>query len=152
MIKGIYRRKGLFLILFLFFGGGGITVPKGKCIMARETWKYIAGSGSGTIPSSTTNRKWREKTGSGTTLWILKGCPQWHTQQGHITSQNTVTNWGSNIQALESMGNTIIQTSTGGEDKITPINIIHFIFIFFLYSVPSPRSYDGLGIMACSKH
>lgn len=50
------------------------------------------------------------------------------TQQGHITSANRVSHWGSNIQTPESVGDTMNQTTTG-EDEMILTNNIHFILI-----------------------
>ena len=51
------------------------------------------------------------------------------TQQGHITSTKRVSNWGSNVQTPESVGDTMNQTPTEGDDEMIIANNIHFILI-----------------------
>lgn len=79
-----------------------------------ETWKQAAGWGSGSIPEAEGAHQ-------------KQSLPPEHTQQGHITSANSVTSWGSNAQR-RACGDTIIRTARG-EDTIILTNIIHFTLI-----------------------
>lgn len=88
-----------------------------------ETRKQVAGSGSGNI---TEVEGPNGKRGHAMKSQSLSPQP---TQQGHITSTKRVSNWGSNVQTPESVGDARKQTPTEGEDEMILANNIHFILI-----------------------
>lgn len=96
---------------------------EGLAILRGETRKQAAGSGSGNITEVEGPNGKRSHAMNSQSL-----SPE-PNQQGHITSTKKVSNWRSNVQTPESVGDTMNQTPTEGDNEMILANNIHFILI-----------------------